>query len=53
MSFEIKQRVYWNDPDDGLCSGEGEVVEIKGETILLKMDSGSEVEALEGELIAR
>lgn len=52
MKFEVNNRVHWNDPEDGLCSGEGVIVAINGEVFSLSMDSGSEVEALEGELQA-
>jgi hypothetical protein len=43
-------RVYWNDPDDGACSGLGTISSISGEIYKLKMDNGGEVEALRHEL---
>jgi hypothetical protein len=47
----IGAEVYWNDPDDGICSGWYEIEEvIDEETFRLKNESGSEVEALIEEL---
>ena len=39
--------VYWNDPDDGICSGFYTVLSVNmmAETIWLGNDAGSEVEA--------
>jgi hypothetical protein len=30
MRFEVGQRVYWNDPDDGLCSRYGTITAVYG-----------------------
>jgi hypothetical protein len=43
-------KVYWNDPDEGACSGLGTISSISGEIYKLKMDDGGEVEALRHEL---
>lgn len=34
-------KVWWNDPDDGLCSGYKTITDIKEETVIL--DHGTEV----------
>jgi hypothetical protein len=43
--------VYWNDPDDGICSG-WYIIEkaITDEIVLLRNDAGSELEAYISEL---
>ena len=42
----VGAEVYWNDPDDGLCSGYYIVVEFRSyDVVLLKNHSGSETEA--------
>ena len=46
-------RVKWNDPDDGLCSGEGVITSYcddGDEFVMVKKDDGGEVEALPQEL---
>jgi hypothetical protein len=49
---KIGARVYWNDPDEGVCSGFGVIVdapptdELEEDSIIsLKMDDDGEVEA--------
>lgn len=49
--FNIGDKVYWNDPDNDISSGEYWVVGKNGEVLTLK-DSTTEVEALEDECIA-
>ena len=60
-NIKIGSRVFWNDPDGGLCSGWGRVVAIHGfdeadfemtdNTVLaLQKDDGGEVEVLVHEL---
>ena len=49
---KIGSRVYWDDPDDGICSGSGVVSGIDGEVVSLVMDDGGEVEAYRSELTA-
>ena len=52
----VGQRVYWDDPDEGSCSGYGTVVELQYEPVdedtivSLKMEDEAEVEALPHEL---
>lgn len=57
--FKVGQRVYWNDPDAGLCSGFGEIASIRGDgdpdgledqIFTLQMDSGGETETVMSEL---
>ncbi|MCF8026678.1 MAG: hypothetical protein K9K82_14470 [Desulfobacteraceae bacterium] len=49
--FKEGDRIYWHDPEDGITSNYGTVVDTDHpELIVLKMDSGSEVEALLHEL---
>jgi hypothetical protein len=48
--LRIGQAVYWNDPDNGLCSGYGTIADIQGDIIVLAMDDGGEVEAYVTEL---
>jgi|TARA_R100000458_G_C8089238_1_gene120673 hypothetical protein len=50
MNLEIGFEVYWNDPDEHVCSGYGTIVKIKGDIYCLKMDNGEEVEAFKYEL---
>jgi len=43
--------VYWNDPDNDVCSGHYKVVNIiNDDIVLLKNEYGSELEAYVGEL---
>jgi hypothetical protein len=49
------QRVYWNDPDEGICSGWGAVISYQkpltpDSIISLLMESGGEVECFQYEL---
>lgn len=57
--FKVGQRVYWSDPDAGLCSGFGEIASIRGDgdpdgledqIFTLQMDSGGETETVMSEL---
>jgi len=50
MKYEIGDEVYWNDPDEGICSGYGEVTEVNGEIYSIKKHDGGEVEAFKDEL---
>jgi hypothetical protein len=50
MNLEIGFEVYWNDPDGGICSGYGEVIEVNGEIYSIKKHDGGEVEAFKHEL---
>lgn len=50
-NLQIGDEVYWNDPDDGMCSGVFKIVEFINDTVvLLRNDSGSETEAFLNEL---
>ena len=50
--FAVGDRVYWFDPDGDLRSDFGTVIEIKeDDVIVIRTDRGSEVNALESELI--
>lgn len=49
-NVEVGHKVYWNDPDNGSCSGFYRVKSIKGEIFSLMNSKGSEVEALLHEL---
>ena len=42
--------VYWHDPDNGIASGYGVIIDIHSDIVTLKMHSGSEVEAFCHEL---
>lgn len=54
--IEIGMRLWWHDPDDGLCDCEGVVTDVgdaeSGEetVVVLKRDDGTEVEAYACEL---
>tara|TARA_S200002703_G_scaffold10931_3_gene10072 strand:- start:2868 stop:3023 length:156 start_codon:yes stop_codon:yes gene_type:complete len=50
MNLEVGFEVYWNDPDEYICSGYATIVKIKGDIYCLKMDNGEEVEAFKHEL---
>ena len=43
-------RVWWTDPDNGLCSGPGTVTKINGDVYSVKKDDGGEIECPGGEL---
>lgn len=51
-SFKIGDKVYWKDPDDGICSGVYVLFDTicDGAILLLKNDLGSLVEAYEDEV---
>lgn len=45
-------RVFWNDPDGGRCSAAATVIDEKeGDVLVLRTDSGSEVEAFAHEVV--
>jgi len=44
------QEVFWNDPDDDICSGLYKVFEAKGEVVALINEAGSVVEAFDDEI---
>lgn len=48
--LKVGTRVWWDDPDDGICSGAGVVTEVSGDVVSLQMDDGGEVEALRREV---
>lgn len=50
MRFKYGDRVYWTDPDGGLCSGPGTVSSDDGEIIAVDKDDGGFVGALREEL---
>lgn len=51
MEYEVGKCIYWNDPDDGICSGVYVVIEIiDDETLLVQNAEGSEVEILISEI---
>lgn len=51
--FSVGDMVFWNDPDDHMCSGVFRIVEIRGETYRLQDPEGSLVEANADELEPR
>jgi hypothetical protein len=40
----VGDKVYWNDPDEGACSGPGVITKINGDVYSVKKDDGGEVE---------
>jgi len=38
-----KMRKYWNDPDDDICSGIVEILEIKGEVVKVRRPNTGDV----------
>ena len=55
MTFEIGDEVYWKDPDEGICSGYGTVIDKHGRrgkhrVYVLKMKNGGELECFQHEL---
>ena len=55
VDVSVGMRVHWTDPDDGTCSGDGEVVDVQndedeGAVVSLRMDDGGEVECLAREI---
>ena len=48
--MKIGDEVFWSDPDGGLCSGYGLLIEIKGDIYFLQMESGGETQAFKHEL---
>ena len=50
MKYSIGDEVFWNDPDEGTCSGYGKVTEVNGEIYSIKKNDGGELEAFEHEL---
>lgn len=52
LNLHIGAEVYWNDPDNGECSGWYEIIEFISDNIVqLKNEAGSEVEAFINELM--
>lgn len=47
--LQVGKQVFWTDPDDGICSGEYTLTEIRGDVYVLDFN-GSEVEAHVSEL---
>jgi hypothetical protein len=51
QKFKKGDRVFWTDPDEGTCSGEGVITKAARQDILcILKDDGGEVEALADEL---
>jgi len=51
LELHVGAEVYWNDPDDGVCSGFYEIVEFRNDIyVLLKNEAGSETEVFIHEL---
>ena len=46
----VGDKVYWNDPDDDLCSQEAVIVGVSGEVVSLLGVNGAEIEALHREI---
>lgn len=51
--FEKFDTVFWEDPDEGISSGDYTVVGVDGEILTLEADDGSEVEAYASECTHR
>lgn len=47
--FKEYDTVYWDDPDEGISSGDYTVSDVNGEILTLTADDGSEVEAYASE----
>tara|TARA_R100000149_G_C5877885_1_gene141982 strand:+ start:1908 stop:2150 length:243 start_codon:yes stop_codon:yes gene_type:complete len=47
--YKVGDEVFWTDPDEGICSGNGKVTKV-GEIYSVKKDDGGELEAYEHEL---
>ena len=43
MDFHIGDEVWWEDPDDGICSGKYEVVDIDIDQDVLILSNGSSI----------
>lgn len=55
VKYNVGDRVYWNDPDNGECSGWCDVIHSvfqgeKGEIVLLSAGDGSIIEAYHSEI---
>lgn len=50
LDIRVGDEVYWNDPDEGICSGYYKVSEVLGDVFRLTNDSGAELEAFRHEL---
>lgn len=48
--FIIGDTVLWNDPDQNISSGEYEIIDINGETIVIENTEGSTAEVNENEI---
>jgi hypothetical protein len=53
-NLKVNQRVFWTDPDQGLCSGWGKIIHVQHQdddaVISILTDDGGEVEAYPHEL---
>lgn len=43
MDFHIGNEVWWEDPDNGICSGKYEVVDIDRDNDVLILSNGSSI----------
>jgi len=51
MDLREGDEVYWNDPDNGICSGIYKIKEfLSAEILLIENEQGSEVEVFRHEL---
>jgi hypothetical protein len=48
--FNIGDEVYWEDPDEGICSGYGTIIQVNGDIYSIKKHDGGELEAFVHEL---
>jgi hypothetical protein len=48
--FSVGDEVFWNDPDDGICSKYAKIIEFKSEFYVLVDRNGNSFEAFEHEL---
>lgn len=52
MNFHIGNEVWWEDPDNGICTGKYEVVDIDRDNDILTLSNGSSiVEAFSDECV--
>ena len=50
MDIKVGDKVFWKDPDEGICSGYAKVLEVNGEIYFIIKNDGGELEALKHEL---
>tara|TARA_R110000744_G_scaffold21674_1_gene55928 strand:- start:92 stop:253 length:162 start_codon:yes stop_codon:yes gene_type:complete len=48
--YHFGDEVYWNDPDNGVCSGIGKFIEYKNQEIAIVEKDGVSIEVYAGEL---